>query len=177
MSTTINSAPTLRIFLTNLSRYAEGDLVGTWLALPADPDVLAAAYAKIGTPEDEYFITDYESDFDGLTVGEYDNVNDLNEKAMTLAELDDYEIECINAMLSEGYDFEYAVEHIDDCVVWYGCSDMTDVAEQYCDECDILSSIPENLQPYFDYEAFGRDMSFEGQYVFTDNGNCVEILR
>lgn len=177
MSTTINSASTLRIFLTNLSRYVEGELVGVWLALPADPDVLAAAYAKIGTPEDEYFITDYESDFDGLTVGEYDNVNDLNEQAMTLAGLDDYEIECINAMLSEGYDFAEAVENIDNCCVYYNCYDMEDVAREYADEVGLLDSIPENLQPYFDYEAFGRDMSFEGQFVFTDSGNCVEICR
>ena len=177
MSTTINSASTLSIFLTNLSRYTEGELIGIWLPLPATSEELAAAYAKIGTPEDEYFITDYESDFDGLTVGEYDNVNDLNDKAMTLAELDDYEIECINAMLSEGFTFEEAVENVDNCRIYYECYDMEDVAREYAEEVGLLDNIPENLQCYFDFEAFGRDMSFEGQYVFTDNGNCVEILR
>ena len=177
MTTNTTSASVVSIFLTNLSRYTEGELIGIWLPLPATSEELAAAYAKVGTPEDEYFITDYESDFAGLTVGEYDNVSQLNEQAATLADLDDYEIECINAMLSEGFDFAEAVENIDNCRVYFHCYDMEDVAREYADEVGLLDSIPESLQCYFDYEAFGRDMSFEGQFVFTDSGNCVEICR
>jgi len=78
-------------------------------------------------------------------------------------------------MLSEGYTLEDAMEKKDDCMIYYDCNDMADVAEQYAEETGLLGSIPENLRSYFDFEAFGRDMSFEGHFVFTDSGNCVQI--
>lgn len=31
------------------------------------------------------------------------------------------------------------------------------------------------LEYYFDYEALGRDMEINGNFIFTDNGNCVEF--
>ena len=64
---------------------------------------------------------------------------------------------------------------MDDVIYYDGCSTMAEVAERYADETGLLESIPENLRNYFDFEAFGRDMSFEGQFIFTDKG-CVEVL-
>lgn len=167
----------LRIFITNLGKYNEGHLIGEWVNLPCDD--LDAVYDRIGIDYEEYeevFIADYETDIDGLTIGEYSNIDELNELAETLEDMDEYDREVIGAMMSEGYSLEEAINRKADCIVYYGCSDMTDVAEQYCEECGILDSIPENLRYYFDYEAFGRDMSFEGHYVFTNNGDCVQIL-
>ena len=168
----------LRIFLTNLGKYNEGELVGEWVKLPATEKDIEEVKNRIGINEqyEEYFITDYESDIDGLKVGEYDSVDNLNEIAEQLDSLDEYEKEVIAAMLSEGYDLEDALNRKDDCIVWSDCNNMEDVAIAYCEECGILDSIPENLRNYFDYEAFGRDMSFEGQFVFTSAGNCVQIL-
>lgn len=40
-------------------------------------------------------------------------------------------------------------------------------AERYIDETGMLNEIPENLQCYFDYEAFARDL-FIGDYYFDD---------
>ena len=42
------------------------------------------------------------------------------------------------------------------------------MAEQFVDEMGLLSEIPENLQYYFDYEAYGRDMELSGD-VFEHN--------
>ena len=47
------------------------------------------------------------------------------------------------AQSEEGYAYEYAHEH------------------------DLLSSVPENLRCYFDYEAYARDL-FSGDLVFVD---------
>ena len=133
---------------------------------------------RIGINEEyeEYFITDYESDVPGVSVGEYDNLDDLNEMAETLADLDDYDLEIIGALLSEGYDLEEALDKKDDVMVFSDCHDMTDVAYAYIEETGMLDSVPDSIARYFDYEAFGRDMSFEGQFVFTDRGNCIEIF-
>ena len=62
----------LKIFLTNLGKYNEGYLVGKWVELPCDD--LETEMETIGVgeaPYEEYFITDYESDF-GVSIGEFD---------------------------------------------------------------------------------------------------------
>ena len=165
----------LRIFITNLGKYAEGILMGEWVNLPIDAEELEEVKARIGinAEYEEMFITDYESDIDGLTVGEYDAIDDLNE---LVEELENVDPEIIGAFLEEGYNLEYAVEHAENAIVYYDCYDMEDVARAFCEECGILDSIPESLQDYFDFAAYGRDMKFYGTYVFTSAGNCVQLL-
>ena len=168
----------LKIYLTNLGKYNEGCLNGEWVILPIDDDELEKVKKRIGINKyyEEWFITDYESDVDGVEIGEYDNIDELNEMAETLEDLDDADIEVISALMSEGYLFDEAIEKKDDVVIFVDCKDMADVARQYIEETRILDEIPEYLKDYFDYDAFGRDMSFEGHFVFTNNGNCIEIL-
>lgn len=168
----------MRIYLTNLGRYTEGHLIGEWVDLPISEEELQKVLDRIGINEEyeEYFITDYETDLDGIEIGEYSNLDDLNEMAETLESLDDDEKEVVDAIMSEGYSLEEAIEKKDDCMVYCDCSDMEDVAREYAEQTRLLDSIPENLQSYFDFEAFGRDMSYEGTFVFTNKGNCVQIL-
>ena len=166
----------LRIYLTNLGKYNEGELVGKWVDLPTT-NGFEEHLEEIGINEEyeEWFITDYETDIAGLTIGEYDNIEELDELAETLEDLQDYDREVIEALISEGYSLEDALKKKDDCMIYYNCNDMTDVAEQYAEETGLLDSIPENLRYYFDFEAYGRDMGIEGTFVFTNNGNCVQI--
>lgn len=176
----------LKIYLTNLGKYNEGHLIGEWVSLPITNEELEAVYERIGISEEpdedgnyyeETFITDYETDLTGITVDEYDNLEELNELAETLEGLDDCEKEAVKAMLSEGFDFDEALEKANDgdYMIYSDCEDMEDVAMQYAEETGLLNSIPENLQSYFDFEAYGRDMSYEGQFVFIGN-DCIQIL-
>lgn len=54
----------LRVALTNLGKYNEGELVFKWLDLPATDEEIEQAFKSIGVAEgteyEEYFITDYE---------------------------------------------------------------------------------------------------------------------
>lgn len=172
-----NTGYYINIFITNLGKYNEGELIGKWVELPIDDDALEDVLKEIGINEEyeEYFITDSETNIAGLEIGEYDSIENLNDIAEQITDLDDYDIEIIDAYLYEGYDFEYAVEHKDDAIVWYDCNDMTDIAYQYIEETGLLHDVPESLQNYFDYESFGRDMGFEGTFVFNNNGNCIQI--
>ena len=167
----------LNIFITNLGKYTEGTLQGEWVNLPATETELEAVYERIGINEEyeEMFITDYETDIDGLSVGEYDSISDLNELAETWESMEEYEREIVEAMISEGYDLEEALEKKDNCMIYYDCYDMEDVAREYVEETGLLHNVPEILQNYFDFEAYGRDMSYEGHFVFTNSGNCVQI--
>ena len=165
----------LKIFVTNLGKYVEGELVGEWLDLPATEDEIDELMERIGIGEEyeEVFITDFESDLN-IKVGEYDNIEALNEMAEEIENLDEWELETLEALLTYFDDVDEALEKIEDTIIWSGCDDMAEVAEQYAEETGLLDSIPENLRYYFDFEAFGRDMEFEGTYIFY-NGDCYEV--
>lgn len=165
----------LKIFITNLGKYNEGELVGEWLDLPATEDEIDELYERIGIGEEyeEVFITDFESDLN-IKVGEYDNIEALNEMAEEIENLDEWELETLEALLTYYDDVEEALEKIDDVIIWAGCDDMEEVAEQYAEETGLLDRIPENLRYYFDFEAYGRDLEIEGTYIFY-NGDCYQV--
>ena len=168
-----------KIFITNLGKYNEGELIGEWVTLTATDEEFKAVYNRIGINEqyEEWFITDYNTDINGLEIGEYDSIDDLNEFVETLEGLGETEKEAVEAMLEEGFDFEEAIEKAKDgdYIIYFNCNDMEDVAREYAEETGILNDVPENLQYYFDFESLGRDMSFEGQFVFINN-DCIQIL-
>lgn len=179
----------LNIYLTNLGKYNEGELLGEWVELPITDEELNKVFDRIqichddveytdecGNPYEEYFITDSETDINGLEIGEYSNLDELNEIAETLEDLEEYEKEVVKVLLGESYDLADALEKKDDCMIYYDCNDMADVAEKYVEETGLLHDVPDHLRNYFDFEAYGRDMSYEGTFIFTDNGNCVQIL-
>lgn len=169
----------LNIFITNLGKYNEGELVGEWVKLPVSEEELEAVFERIGINEEyeEHFITDYETDIEGVEVGEYSNISDLNELAEELESVGEAEQKAIQAMLLDGYEFKEALEKANDgdFRIYYNCSDMTEVAYEVVEECGYLQNVPENVARYFDYEAFGRDLNIEGKYYYID-GDYVEIF-
>ena len=69
------------IYLTNLGKYNEGELVGQWLNVPCSNDEFKKALLNIGVDGvqyEEYFITDFEY-LNGLS--EYSNIQEVNEIA------------------------------------------------------------------------------------------------
>lgn len=169
----------LKIYLTNLGKYNEGILQGEWLELPVSQEELKEVFERIGINEEyeEYFITDYECDF--YEVGEYENLDTLNEIAERIEELDEEESKVVKALMSElGYTLDEAIENVNngDYRIYSECNDMTDIAYEVVEECGYLNNVPENVARYFDYEAFGRDLGIEGTYIFTDYNEAIEVI-
>lgn len=173
-----------RIFITNLGKYNEGELVGKWVDLPCDD--WETELESIGVSDEpdengnyyeEYFITDYETDVDGWRIDEYANLEELNEVAERIGALYEDEETALQAFLENGEDLESALNHVEsgDYRVYDNCYDMEDVAYQIVEECDYLNGVPETVARYFDYEAFGRDLAIEGTFIFVGNG-CVELI-
>lgn len=169
----------INIFLTNLGKYNEGELVGKWLSLPISEENLENAMDEIGISEEyeEYFISDYETDIDGFEIGEYANLEELNELAEELENMDDTEAKVFIACIQIGRNADEALECIinGDYRIYYNCLDMADVAYKTVEECGYLQNVPEQVSNYFDYESFGRDLEIEGNYVYVD-GDYVEIF-
>ncbi|WP_252242733.1 antirestriction protein ArdA [Clostridium sp. ZS2] len=67
----------INVFVTNLGKYNEGELVGKWI--PFTDDELKKCFNEIGLDNknyEEYFITDFESSLDHVwSISEYDNLN------------------------------------------------------------------------------------------------------
>ena len=169
----------MNIYLTNLGKYNEGELVGEWVQLPISNEELQKVFERIGINKEyeEYFITDYECDF--YEIGEYESISTLNEMAEKFDDLDEEQEQVVKVLMSEcGYDLDGAIEKAEsgDYRIYTDCNDMTDVAYAVVEECDYLRNVPETVARYFDYEAFGRDLGIEGSFHFLDNGDCIEIF-
>lgn len=168
----------IRIFLTNLGKYNEGDLVGTWVDLPVE-DNFQSAFAEIGIGDgyEEYFITDSETDIPGLNIGEYDDIYQLNELAERIQDMDEYQIVGMGLYMDLGYDFEDAIERSEDISVYQDCHTMTDVAYQYVDMIGGVNELgQETLEMYFDYDAYGRDLEINGTFRYV-NGDYIELTN
>lgn len=156
-----------RIFFTNLGKYNEGYLVGKWVDLPCDN--LEEELKAIGVgavPYEEYFITDYESDF-GVSIGEYDNIDELNELAEELEALDECEEEAVKAYIElESNDIREAISAVKKgrCA-FYENTDLDTLAIEEVESWDL----PDIALRYFDWEAYKRDMELNG-YTEVNNG-------
>lgn len=179
----ITTNANIKIFLTNLGMYNEGILHGEWVELPCDDftpifDRLHICHDDVvytdnaGNPYEEWFITDYESNI-GLHINEYDNIDDLNDFAESIENLDE---NVIAALLYFGVDIENVADEADNIICHCDCNDMTDVAYEYIEETGMLSNVPDSIARYFDYESFGRDLGIEGSFYFAEDGNCYEYI-
>ena len=172
----------MKIFITNLGRYNEGYLVGKWVKLPVCEDVLDKVLKEIGIDEyyEEYFITDYENEIIGIgdVISEYSSVQALNELAQRLEDLSDDEADKLGAVLE--YEacrsVSEVLELLDKLDEFDLLTDVTDdeelgyyYAEEYC-----CIDIPEYIQPYFDYEKFGRNIRLQSSCLFTSYGFLLD---
>ena len=166
----------MRIYLTNLGKYNEGELIGKWVELPISDEELEATLEEIGIDGERYqetFITDYETDINGLKIGEYDGIEELNELTEVIEANDP---EAVEALIYFGYDTaEEIADYIDDILFFEG-SDDYGIGYYYAIECGCLD-IPDNIQNYFDFEAYGRDIELEGNFYFANNGYIYELCR
>lgn len=170
----------MKIYLTNLGKYNEGELVGEWVELPAAQEELEKVFERIGINEEyeEYFITDYECDL--YEVGEYENIDKLNDIAERIKELDEEGSKVVKALIQKlDYTLDEAIDKVNsgDYMIYNDCENMTDVAYQVVEECGYLENVPDNVARYFDYKSFGRELGIWGNYIFLDGSEVIEICQ
>lgn len=97
-------------------------------------------------------------------------LKELNTLAQDLQDIEDNGDEEWLAAYVEatGCDLNIAVDKYDDST-FYHDMDLIDVAYDIVEEC---YNLPENIERYFDYEAFARDLGFDG-YTETDYGTIL----
>lgn len=91
------------------------------------------------------------------------------EEQMEIIEgLNDYEKLQVNVVLYDWEDLDNALENYMDVEI-YENMDYTQLAEHFVDE-GMMWEIPENLARYFDFEALGRDLSYDWYAEFDVEG-------
>ena len=172
-------------FITNLGKYNEGELVGEWVKFPTTAEELKEVFKRIGIgqrddfgqPYEEWFITDYDCYVDGLysKLGEYENLDELNYLASKLDEMDQGEYAQFQAGMEMGdhcgslQEIINLTENLDCYEVYPHIADYDDLGRYYIEELEVMQ-VPEHLQNYIDYEAYGRDVAMDENGSFTDQG-------
>ena len=156
-------------YITNLGKYAEGQLVGETLKFPATTEEVQSLLKNIGVDGvryEEFFITAFDGDVMGLYdyLTEYENLDELNHLAHLISELDSDEIETLEAVLNKGdhtssvADIINLVHNLDCYELHPGVTDDEMLGCIYVEAMEMLD-VPDNVLPYFDFEAYGRDIS------------------
>ena len=172
-------------FITNLGKYNEGELVGEWVKFPTTAEELKEVFKRIGIgqrddfgqPYEEWFITDYDCYVDGLydKLGEYENLDELNYLASKLDEMGESEYAQFQAGMEMGdhcgslQEIINLTENLDCYEIYPNIEDYDDLGRYYIEELDAMQ-VPEHLQNYIDYEAYGRDVAMDENGSFTDQG-------
>lgn len=158
----------MKVYIANLGKYNEGELVGAWFTAPIDFEEMEERIGLNGEYE-EYAIYDYEMPFD---ISEYTSISDINRLCEMVMELEGSpifdELKEIQGMWFSS--MEELLENADDIICYSDCDSMEDIARYYIEETGQLGEVPSNLQNYIDYEALGRDMEIEGSYLITSHG-------
>ena len=172
-------------FITNLGKYNEGELVGEWVKFPTTAEEMKEVFKRIGIgqkddfgqPYEEWFITDYDCYVDGLydKLGEYENLDELNYLASKLDEMSESEYAQFQAGMEMGdhcgslQEIINLTENLDCYEVYPHIADYDDLGRYYIEELEVMQ-VPEHLQNYIDYEAYGRDVAMDENGSFTDQG-------
>ena len=178
-------------YITNLGKYNEGEVVGETLKFPTTTEEVQALLKRIGVDGvryEEFFMTSFDGDVLGLYdyLTEYENLDELNHLACLLSELDQSDLEKFEAVIDCGSHTSSVADLINltqnlDCYEFYPDIENEEDLGRYFSE-DL--PIPDELKDYFDYEAYGRDISINksghfapGGYIVQTSGDFKEFYR
>jgi len=164
----------MKIYLTNLGKYTEGEHVGAWFTPPIDEEEMKE---RIGLYDryEEYAIHDYELPF---RIDEYTPISEINHLCEMITELEGEsiydELQAIQHMWFDS--IEELLENVENIICYSDCNSMEDVARHFIDETNALGEISSELEMYIDYEAYGRTLESAGSFLITNHG-VFEYLK
>lgn len=166
----------LNIFVNTWGNYNEnGADGGQWITLPMDADELEETLENIaeqmGDDDPEWAIHDYEwtTAWEGRCINEHENIADINEYVQALDDLDEWEQKVYCAAV-ECWGTDYVEpDDVNDYILMEDVQTDYDLGYYWAEESGCYT-LEGPLANYFDYEAFGRDIRFETDGMFTSFG-------
>ena len=173
----------LRVYITDLTAYNKGYLIGNWIDIPTSnldaqiQKILSSGqsfcYFELGYTEDheEYFITDYEwNDISLFEIDEYHNIHKLNESLQLIENHRTIDLKIIKFLLDNYFadSVEIAINMMDEVII-YENQTMVDIAYDFINENYSHKEMPELLRNYIDYEKFAKDLELDGRFYKIEN--------
>jgi antirestriction protein len=166
----------INLYIANLGAYNRGHLIGAWVTLPMDEDELREKIKSILAegdeqaikckeyygPDEEVAIHDWECEIDGVEIGEYSNIFNLNELAERLDDLKDYQLKDLEAIAAAtSNDIDECLDILEDgrYSIISDVDSEEDLGYAVVEEGHFSCNVPEELKNYLDYEAIGREWS------------------
>ena len=185
----------LNVWIGNLGKYNEGELVGEWLKLPVSKQELDTflrekvglqltqaevdkALEEEGVCYEEYMINDYETDLP-IKISEYENLDNLNLLATIAENVND--MDAINAYVdSQGEmtleELANLMEQEDDIAYFRFSNDSSFMSAgekmgyEMADATGLLDTLQKmHIEEFFDFESYGSSWE-NGDITILDNG-------
>uniref|UniRef100_N1ZWI3 Antirestriction protein ArdA n=1 Tax=Eubacterium plexicaudatum ASF492 TaxID=1235802 RepID=N1ZWI3_9FIRM len=178
----------IKIYLSNLARYIEGQENGRWLQLPMDSEKLKSIYNDIVGKKQEHIILDYDALFN---ISEYENIFTLNEMLESISEcgLDN---DMLTALFKVNPDRDEVLEAIENGTFdiinvdevssgWNVSLDREEVFGMVLNEegyNNLFSqSIPEEMIDYMDFSQIYTCLSINDGWQSVDVNGITYLVR
>lgn len=171
---------TLEAHVINMGKYNEGVLVDTHIQFPATKEEVQAALKRIGVDGIRYqevILTEHDSNLSGFChcITQYDRVDELNYLVHLLSALSPDELTIFQGVIDYG-EHDHGVGELINLALNLECYELhpgvnsdEELGRIYIDDMELLE-VPEAVLPYFDFEAYGRDMRLNEGGHFVDGG-------
>ena len=163
------------IYCGTYRKYNEGSIFGAWLDIAkfSDYDEFIDVCRQLHADEEdpELMFQDYEC-YPSSLYGESCMGEDIFNKILEYAELNDDDKEAFDDYLDLGHDFNVARFREAYCGHW---SSEKDFAIDIIDSCYDIERQMGSLASYFDYDAFARDL-FMYDYEMGENNHVFRVL-
>lgn len=179
---------TIKIYLSNLSKYTGGRENGRWLQMPMESDKLKSIYNNIVGENQEYIILDYNAPFD---ISEYENIFALNETLKNISEcgLDDDMLTAIfkvnpnrDEVLEAIENGSFDIINVDEVSAGWSVSlDREEIFGMVLNEEGynnlFTQPIPEEMIDYMDFAQIYTCLSVNDGWQPVDVGDVTYLVR
>ena len=177
----MNVTMTARLF--NADKIREGEVAGITVEFPTTKEAMQEALRKIGVDGircREVFLIEHDSNLSGFChcINQNDPLDELNYLCRLLSDMTDTELATFRAVVEYGahngsaadlINLALNVEHYD---FYIGVDNDKELGHIYADDMEDIE-IPEDVRPYFDFEAYGRKVREEDKGCFVNDGYLI----
>lgn len=150
----------IEICLTNLTKYTKGTLIGKWVQVAPDTN-WTKIESELGDPGDEFFITDYNANFQ---IKEYDTPRILSDIVKVVDDENAFYALC------QIYDRDYVIELLknENYSFYPDILNYEDLARDR-----IGDNLPKEFEGYFKWDEYGETIAINEGGNLTEYGYVV----
>lgn len=169
--------------MTNQEKYRKGEVAGITVEFPTTKEAMQESLRKIGVDGircREVFLTEHDSNLSGFChcINQSDPADELNYLCRLLSDMTDTELATFQAVVEYGEHNENAAAlinlalNVESYDLYMDVDNDKELGHIYADDMGEID-IPEEVRPYFDFEAYGRKAREDERGCFVNGGYLV----